>query len=206
MLDAMGVIYAVGDDVRYLLRPFIAEKGGIRDADKIQSLYDTAVLGRISASELWEGVDLNPEIEDEYLQRYKLTDGLIGFLEAINHQGVEVWCLSNDLSEWSRKLRIRFGLDKYFRCFVVSGDVGVGKPDRAIFEHLIRHLNVSPCEVVFVDDKQRNLDAAAEIGFDTILFAPADCNLTDERHQVATTFNDILSLLSHGMIHWKLIT
>ena len=196
MLDAMGVIYSVGDDVRGLLCPFVEEKGGANDFSKIDRLYDLASLGKISASELWEAIDLDPGLEDEYLQRYRLTDGLIDFLKAINSRGFQVWCLSNDLSEWSRKLRVRFGLGKYFRGFIISSDVGVRKPDRAIFECLLQRLDASPCDAVFIDDQKKNLDMAAELGFSTVLFDSGGHNLTGDRHQVAATFDELLFLLS----------
>ncbi len=198
-LDAMGVIYSVGDDVTELLCPFVEEKGGTRDTSQIAEPYHLASLGKMSASEFWRGVGLAPKLEDEYLQRHKLTDGLIDFLEAANARGWEIWCLSNDLSQWSRKLRARFGLDEYFRGFVISGDVGFRKPDRAIFDYLVKQLEASPSRTVFVDDQRKNLDTAAALGFEAILFAPASHGLTDEKHRVATTFGKLLLMLSEEL-------
>ena len=195
VLDAMGVIFSVGNDDRDLLCPFVEEKGGTKDMSKIEMLYNSTSLGNMSSAQFWEAVGLDPGLEDEYLQRYELTDGLTNFLEAVNSQGYEVWCLSNDISEWSKKLRARFGLDKYIRGFVISGDVGVRKPEPAIFDHLIGQLTVSPQDAVFVDDQRRNLDVAAALGFSTILFAPAGHDLNDEKHIVATSFTDILGWL-----------
>ncbi|MGA8848751.1 MAG: HAD-IA family hydrolase [Dehalococcoidia bacterium] len=195
VLDAMGVIYSVGNDDRDLLCPFVAEKGGTKDVSKIEMLYHATSLGNMSSAQFWEAVGLDPRLEDEYLQRYELTDGLTDFLETVNSQGYEVWCLSNDISEWSKKLRARFRLDKYVRGFVISGDVGVRKPEQAIFDHLIGQLTVSPCDAVFIDDQRRNLDVAAALGFSTILFAPAGQDLTDEKHIVATNFADVLCWL-----------
>ena len=193
----MGVIYSVGNDDRDLLCPFVEEKGGTKDVSKIETLYNSTSLGNMSSAEFWEAVGLDPGLEDEYLQRYKLTDGLTDFLEAVNPQGYEVWCLSNDISEWSKKLRARFGLDKYIRGFVISGDVGVRKPEVAIFNHLISQLSASPHDVVFMDDQRRNLDVAAALGFSTILFAPAgpDSSLTNNKHVVVTNFADVLGWL-----------
>jgi HAD superfamily hydrolase (TIGR01509 family) len=195
VLDAMGVIYSVGDDVIDLLCPFIAEKGGDKDISKIQSLYDSASLGNMCASEFWEAVGINPSLEDEYLIRYQLTNGLVEFLEEIKKGGYEVWCLSNDLSEWSKKLRIRFELDNYFHGFVISGDVGSRKPDRAIYSILLSRLSTDPGNAVFVDDRLKNLDSAAALGFKTVLFDPAGCGLADKRHRVASNFDDLLLLL-----------
>ena len=195
ILDAMGVIYSVGNDDRDLLCPFVEEKGGTKDVSKIEMLYNSTSLGNMSSAQFWKAVGLDPGLEDEYLQRYKLTDGLTDFLEAVNSQGYEVWCLSNDISEWSKKLRARFGLDNYIHGFVISGDVGVRKPEQAIFDHLIGQLTVSPRDAVFVDDQRRNLDVAAALGFSTILFVPAGHDLTAEKHIVATSFADVLCWL-----------
>lgn len=198
VLDAMGVIYSVGDDVKDLLCPFIEEKGGIKDISKIEELYLLAGLGNMSSSEFWKAVELHPILEDEYLQRHKLTDGLIDFLDVLNSQGYEIWCLSNDLSEWSKILRARFGLEAYFRGFVISGDVGSRKPNQAIYQHLIRQVDAKPGDMMFVDDGPRNLDTAKELGFNTILFAPLGHNVAEEKHLVAHTFEDILFLLNQA--------
>ena len=170
VLDAMGVIYSVGDDVKYLLCPFIAEKGGTRDDVLVNRLYNEATLGRISPTEFWKGVGLALELEDEYLLRHKLTGGALEFLETEKSRGIPVWLLSNDVLEWSVKLRRRFGLDKYFRGFVVSGDVRVRKPDRAIYQTLIERSGANPQDMFYVDDSRKNLDAAAALGFQTVLF------------------------------------
>ena len=195
VLDAMGVIYSVGDDVRDLLYPFIIEKGGTRDFAIVQEHYQQASLGKISAAELWKAVGISPQLEDEYLQRFKLTEGLLDFLRNIKSRGLEIWCLSNDLSEWSAKLRIRFGLEKYFRGFVISGDIGIRKPDPMIYQNLLNRLNVKANDVIFVDDNPKNIDAASRFGLTTILFSQTIDPGLDEKHFKAATFNDIKQFL-----------
>jgi HAD superfamily hydrolase (TIGR01509 family) len=195
ILDAMGVMYSIGDDVKDLLCPFIAEKGGITDVDKITSLYMVASLGNMTAIEFWQSVGVAPNLEDEYLQRHKLTDGLIEFLEAINSRGGKVWCLSNDLSEWATKLRDIFKLERYLRGFVISGDVGIRKPDPKIFQYLIRRLDVTAGNAVFVDDNPKNLDSATKMGLQTILFDTSGGNLGHSVHKSARNFNELLHCL-----------
>ncbi|MBL0888548.1 HAD family hydrolase [Myceligenerans indicum] len=53
---------------------------------------------------------------------------------------------------------------------VVSGRVGLAKPDRRIYELLAARFDVDPARAVFVDDKQENVDAARETGFHAIRF------------------------------------
>jgi HAD superfamily hydrolase (TIGR01509 family) len=195
ILDAMGVIYSVGDDVTDLLCPFIKEKGGISDIDKIANLYNVASLGNMTSIEFWQAVGIDPKLEDEYLQRHKLTDGLIEFLEAINSTDREVWCLSNDLAEWAKKLRARFKLERYFHGFVISGDVGLRKPDPAIFRFLINKLGVNAHDALFIDDNPKNLNPATEMGFKTILFNTSGGNFSHANYESVRDFNELLRRL-----------
>ena len=53
---------------------------------------------------------------------------------------------------------------------VVSGAVGLVKPDPRIFELTAERAGLAPSELLFVDDSQRNIDAAAALGFGVHLF------------------------------------
>ncbi len=172
VLDAMGVIYAARDDIVELLCPFVHEQRGIKDDRRIEELYTLASLGKLSAEEFWKQVQVDSAAEDEYLLRHRLSAGLLSFLPIARHLVDAIWCLSNDVSQWSRKLREHFQLDRFVDGYVISGDVGARKPDAAIYRTLLAKTGIKPEEIVFVDDRPRNLDAAAELGFQTILFAP----------------------------------
>ncbi len=82
------------------------------------------------------------------------------------------------LSNWSKdKFPIaekNFPFLKLFEDIVVSGKVGFKKPDHRIFNYLCEKYSILPTESVFIDDVQSNLDAAAQLGFKTILFTSAD--------------------------------
>ena len=190
VLDAMGVIYTAGDDVAELLCPFIHENGGISDDRRIEAIYHEASLGRISAIQFWEEVQLDPGLEDAYLLRHRLSPGLLQFLRNARPRLASIWCLSNDVSEWSRKLRDHFGLHRLIDGFVISGDVGARKPEAAIFKHLLAQTGVKAEGLVFVDDRPRNLDTAAALGFQTILFGSAGREPC--QHYATTDFTHLL--------------
>lgn len=90
VLDAMGVIYSVRDDVGELLYPFILEKGGIKDLKRINTIYDAASIGEIQSNKLWKSVGLVSSMEDDYLKRYQLTYGLIDFLGIVKQRGYKI--------------------------------------------------------------------------------------------------------------------
>ena len=58
----------------------------------------------------------------------------------------------------------REGWDEMFHAIVISGEVGMRKPDREIFEHTLDLLGVAAAEAVFVDDLLANVQAAVGFG------------------------------------------
>lgn len=78
------------------------------------------------------------------------------------------------LTNWSNEtfpiaLR-RYGFLQWFEGILVSGDEGMIKPDRAIFELLISRYKITPASTVFIDDNTSNTRTAAAMGFHAISF------------------------------------
>ena len=172
MLDAMGVIYKNGDDVAELLIPFVQGKDSNISERIINDNYRQASLGNISSEIFWKNIGLSSDIEDEYLTNFSLTDGLFTFLKnALNHFE-EIICLSNDISEWSKKLRANFGLTEYIKKWFISGDLKCRKPSPEIYLKVLDNLKVSnPSELLFIDDNIENILAAEKIGFEAIFLS-----------------------------------
>jgi putative hydrolase of the HAD superfamily len=74
--------------------------------------------------------------------------------------GVRTGLLSNS---WGNTYP-REGWDQMFDAIVISGEVGMRKPEPEIFHHTLELLDVTPGEAVFVDDLMVNVTAAAELG------------------------------------------
>ena len=176
VLDAMGVIYQSCDDVEELLVPFIKEKGSNIGKKTIEDLYTRASLGEFSSEEFWVKVGVDYNLEDEYLDRHQLSVGLLDFLAVFKSQvEAPIYCLSNDVSEWSIKLRRKFQLDQYIERWFISGDLKIRKPSPGIYDVLIREANVKPTQMLFVDDREKNIAAANEFGIQTVL-----CEINNE--------------------------
>jgi HAD superfamily hydrolase (TIGR01509 family) len=61
-----------------------------------------------------------------------------------------------------------------YQSIVFSCDVGMMKPEPEIYLLAQKQINVNPEEILFIDDKQENLDAAASLGWRTFLFDASD--------------------------------
>ena len=169
LLDAMGVIYAACDDVGELLIPFLREPGSQAAEPLIQEAYLQASLGQISARTFWSTLGLDPELEDIYLARHRLHADLIDFIHRIP-QRQQLACLSNDVSEWSAKLRRKFSLEALIPQWIISGDVGYRKPDARIYDIAAAQLGLSPERILFIDDRLANVQAARAQGMHAVLF------------------------------------
>ena len=74
--------------------------------------------------------------------------------------GVRTGLLSNS---WGLDY-VRDGWDTLFDTVVISGEVGLRKPDPAIYALAADRLGLPPQQIVFVDDLAANVRAAVEVG------------------------------------------
>ncbi|MBU6213592.1 MAG: HAD family phosphatase [Actinomycetales bacterium] len=71
----------------------------------------------------------------------------------------------------------RDGWDEMFDAAVISHEVGMRKPDPAIYLHTCEMLGVMPSQCVFVDDLKVNVDAAVDLGMVAVLHRGYDDTL-----------------------------
>jgi HAD superfamily hydrolase (TIGR01509 family) len=171
VFDAMGVVFTVGDDTNDLLVPFVQERNPAIARAAINEIYMSASLGEITARRFWDEVGLGrdyPEIEQEYLDTRLAVDP--DFEPAARRLAgrFRLGLLSNDLAEWSAYLRRTRGLS--FDAVTISGDVRCRKPSPEIYRRFLSDAGADAAECVFVDDRLKNLAAASDMGFMTILF------------------------------------
>lgn len=81
--------------------------------------------------------------------------------------------LSNHSEEWFAAIASKFNFYETFldqNLIVVSQAVALAKPDQAIFDLMFQRLKavnpgIAVSEVLFIDDKKNNVDAAIKYGF-----------------------------------------
>jgi putative hydrolase of the HAD superfamily len=82
--------------------------------------------------------------------------------------------LSNGVPEAMARIRTDRPLEGWFDVVIVSCEVGVAKPDPAIFQMCLSRLSVEPGQALFVDDRIENIEGAARLGIQTFHFVGAD--------------------------------
>ncbi len=147
-----------------------------------------ALLRRLEKGEL-----THEEFEPQFAERIGVDDheGLVGrlfagvgpderMIEAVRRarrEGVKTGLISNS---WGEGLAYDDGvLRELFDAVVISGDVGLHKPDPEIFHLGAERIGVAPEECVFVDDLRENCAGAEEVGMTAILHRGPDLTLPE---------------------------
>jgi 2-haloacid dehalogenase len=106
-------------------------------------------------------------------------DGTVDVLADLRERDIRLLALSNWSAETFPVARARYPFLGWFEGIVISGELGVAKPDARIFQTLIRRYDIEPSKTVFVDDSVANVEAAQQLGFIGLHFDDADRLRTD---------------------------
>lgn len=191
VLDAHDVLFRLPADPMAALLPFIREHGGTATDEEISEYHRQATLGRLHVAGFWTatGVAGDPaELDAQFLSKVRMRQGAKEFLREMHRRGVPVAVITNDLAEWSYRLRDLHGMAGVAP-WIVSSEIGVRKPDPAAYEALRRITGVPYHSMLLVDGQIPSLDTARTLGMMTTWF-------TDEKpsadakpgHPVVTRF------------------
>ncbi|MBK8209911.1 MAG: HAD family phosphatase [Rhodospirillales bacterium] len=98
----------------------------------------------------------------------------VALVRMLASRGVKLYCLTNFSAEKFPLVRRRFDFFEVFDGIVVSGEVGLAKPDPAIFRHLLNRFALPADGCLFIDDMPANVAAASTVGIAAHLFRSAD--------------------------------
>lgn len=135
-------------------------------------------------------VDDEPVSPEGLIQRMfaemRVEPAMLGLVRQVRDNGARTAMLSNSWGNtypWEQ-------LAGLFEFAIVSGELGLRKPDERIYQHTLDRLGLDPADVVLVDDGAPNIDAAQRLGLRTVLHTdPADT-----RGQLG----DLLASAPHG--------
>ena len=145
------------------------------DLDRMNERVD---LGEEIAEVVPEYARAHPEFHDDIMLWHSrwlemLTPDIplsAVILRALRAKGMPVFALSNfgvsTLALADQHFPALADFDRRF----ISGELGLVKPDPAIYAHVEAETGVTPEGLLFIDDRPANVDAAAARGWQTHLF------------------------------------
>ncbi|WP_104493209.1 HAD family hydrolase [Paracoccus denitrificans] len=105
----------------------------------------------------------------------KTVPGTWAIAEALLARGVPLYALTNWSAEtWPHALELHPRLGGLFADILVSGQVGVLKPEPAIYRLLMDRNGLVAEDCIFIDDSAANAEGARALGIDAIHFTGAE--------------------------------
>ncbi len=101
-------------------------------------------------------------------------DDSVAIMEGLIADGQDVTMLTNFASDTFREAQVRFPFLTKPRGVTVSGDIGLIKPDIAIYETHAKSFDLDPAATIFIDDAPANVEGAKAAGWDAVLFTGAE--------------------------------
>ncbi|HUN86125.1 MAG TPA: HAD-IA family hydrolase [Terracidiphilus sp.] len=183
LFDVGGVLLTNGWD--HCERSVVLDKFHL-DRDAFEARHDAAndawERGLITVREYLDTTvfyDPRNFSHDEFLaailaQSQLLPDGAMGILSelAASHKCV-LGALNNEAREPNDYRFTHFGLREYFQVAFSSCYVGLRKPGAAIFHRALDILGNPAKRILFIDDREENVAAAASMGMKAVKFQGA---------------------------------
>jgi 2-haloacid dehalogenase len=108
-------------------------------------------------------------------------EGSVAILKKLKDNQVPVYAITNWNQHKFREALERFDFLKSFEGIVVSGDEGILKPERDIFELFFARYGIAPETAVFIDDSLHNVEGARAAGMHALHFTSPETLARDLR-------------------------
>ena len=186
-MQLRAVILDYGDVISFPADPVVIARMAARfglSEPRFRELYGSLRFaydrGTLGAQQYWSGiaevagVELSPtdiaELRtDDVVMWSRLNPSILAWADQLRSAGLKTAVLSNMHADMVEHLRSHGEWTKRFDFLTLSSSVGIAKPEPEIFEYCLRGLNVSAADVLFIDDREVNVEAALKLGWKAIL-------------------------------------
>lgn len=143
-------------------------------AELIVTTWQKAKVNKIDSGLFWQSlanyVGVKKEDVRKALMNYSgFKPDVLNLIKKLG-KNYKLGLLSNQIEDWLEEVIKEHGLNKIFDLIVTSYGAKIAKPDISIFKEIIKKLNVNADECIYVDDMEKNIPPAKELGMRTILF------------------------------------
>ena len=114
-----------------------------------------------------------PAFQQLWCDHFTLDRGSYAILKATAEK-VPTFLLSNTNGLHFEFIRSRYQFPSVVRGAILSHEVGLRKPEAAIFKKALELSGTKPAETVFIDDLEENCEGARKVGLVAIRFKGAD--------------------------------
>jgi putative hydrolase of the HAD superfamily len=166
-----GLAGASGEDAAKFWNSYFTHRGpldqgtggGVRG-------YWQAIAADIGAD--WDDARVHELWAADFRSWLSINPATIEVISDLKAGGTRLALLSNAGQDFASYMR-HGALSDYFEAFFVSGELGLIKPDPAIYTHALSELGVAARDAVFIDNREENVRGAEVLGITGHVFTSA---------------------------------
>lgn len=145
--------------------------------DRLYANPEPYLLGKKSMEEFWkfvcEGLPIPFDDFTKAFQAWEINQETVALIRELK-QTYRVYLLSDNYEATVAYLRSQPLFQELFEKMYFSNEIHLIKGGPEIFEHVLADLQVKAEECIFIDDQEKNLTAARNLGITCILFTSAE--------------------------------
>lgn len=144
--------------------------------------WDRLDMGTITDDEVKEGIcsrlpkrlhEKAIAVYDNWMFHLPFIDGMKELVYSLKKSGKKLFLLSNISIGFSEKYELVPEVNEVLSLFdglVLSGPIGLIKPYKDIFNHLLTKYSLDANECIFIDDNEKNIEGSNNVGIEGYLF------------------------------------
>lgn len=101
----------------------------------------------------------------------RMNQGMLQWAKTLRQHGFGTLIISNMAEPTYQNLIAKQQWVQHFDAVIISGIIGINKPDRRIFKHAVEAMSLDAAEILFLDDLSHNVEGAQAAGLHALLFS-----------------------------------
>ncbi|MBI2548407.1 HAD family phosphatase [Candidatus Woesearchaeota archaeon] len=133
-------------------------------------------IGLVETDEFWKKTKDYLKVGDIeaikkiFFESYHPHDESVQLLNRLKNKKVKTAFLSNSPKDRTEFLNKKYNFVSLFDFGLFSFEAHAWKPDKEIYQKFLKKFNLNPNDVIYIDDRDRNIKPAKKLGMRTILF------------------------------------
>jgi putative hydrolase of the HAD superfamily len=149
---------------------YFAHRDGLDQGTADVAAYWRAIAAEVGAR--WDEGRVHELWAADFRSWLSVNPGTVDVLADLRAGGTPLALLSNAGPDFGSYFR-HGPLRDFFSAFYVSGELGLIKPQAAIYQHALDDLAITPAEAVFIDNREPNVAGAEALGITGHVFTDA---------------------------------
>jgi len=134
-----------------------------------------ARVNNINSKLFWKNlanfIGIGPNLlRKDFMDFFWFREEVFELVKKLKKNRYKLGLLSNQIEDWLEEIIENHKFNQTFNVIVTSYKSKITKPDVSIFREIVEKLNVKPTECIYIDDMEKNIPPAKQLGMNTILF------------------------------------